>query len=221
MTRTRKRRPDPKREGAVMLVVMLVMLAVTALAVFAVHSTGFELRASGHVRQAMQARSVAQTGLQATLSVADDIGPQAILHSIEETARLSEVDRPVMTPFEPELDPSKDGYRIYSQDMGTYTTTGGSPVLRESFGASGGARQPYLPSFTVDVNDHYITQRAIPGQRADGLGQMRFLHATYTARGRMRLATGDYDALRSTDPREYHEAIGGSRAYGISGPFME
>jgi hypothetical protein len=202
-----------------MIIVMMVLLAVTSLGVFAIHATTYEVRAAGHARQAMQAQYVSEAGLTSALVLVDQMGPRAILHSIEQTRVLSTVDKPVMAPFEPELDAMKDGYRMYSEDMASFTSTGTAPVSAEAIGALSGTRQPYTPSFTVDVNDHYISSQAIAGQRADGLARLQFMPATYTARGRMRLSGGDYTALSATDPREYHETASGARAYGISGPF--
>ncbi len=209
-------RPDrARREGAVMIVVMLVLLAVTALAVFAAQASGFELRAAGYGRQTMQAEYVSEAGLTTTLALVDVLGPRAILFSIEQSRSLPGGARPPMAPFEPDLDASKEGYRFYSADMASSTAASGAPVSSDALGP----RQVYQPMYTVDVNDQYISSQTIPGQRADGLARLHFLHATYTARGRMQL-TGT-DTVLAADVRQYHETASGARAYGTSGPFAQ
>ena len=61
--RPRARRRPRQEQGAVMIVVMLVLLAATASAVFAVHSTSYELRASGFQRQGLSPVSISGGGL--------------------------------------------------------------------------------------------------------------------------------------------------------------
>lgn len=211
-----------------MLVVMLVLLATTSLAVFAVQSTSYEVRASGFARQAMQSEYVAEAGLVSTLTLVDRLGPQAILFSIQQQ-QASGVDRPEMAPFEPELarsaseggtgDRPAEAYRMYSEDMAAFTTSGTAPIDIDSLGA----RQVYTPTFTVDVYDHHLSSRTIPGYPVGSAG-LSFFHATYTARGRMRLRGTDVDpttAVPGADPRFYHETASSARAYGISGPFAQ
>jgi len=215
MRHNRLRRPHARREGAVMIVVMLLLLSVTALAVFSIHATTFEMRAAGHARQGMQVQYVSEAGLTSALALVDRMGPAALLNSIAESSRLG--IRPSMQPFEPDLAADKEGYRMYLGDFAGYADD--MPVDRSSLGDSGGARQPYEPNFIVDVNDQYSYTGVIAGQRSDGYGDLRYLHATYTSRGRMRLSAGDYTGTSGVDPREYHEAANDARAQGVSGPF--
>lgn len=201
-----------------MLVVMLVLLATTSLAVFAVQATSYEVRASGFARQAMQSEYVAEAGLTSTLTLVDKLGPQAILFSIQQQ-QAAGTARPVMAPFEPELATSGDrpaeAYRIYGEDMASFTASGSAPVDVYSLGT----RQTYTPTFAVDIYDHHLSSRPIPGYPV-GSGGLSFFHATYTSRGRMRLTAGDR-TVTGADPREYHETASSARAYGVSGPFAQ
>lgn len=198
--RTKSRRE--KNEGAAMLVTMLVLLSTTALAVFAVHSTTFEIRAAGHARQGMQSQYLGETGLNAAMTMVDNEGVQALRYLIDR--QTAEFGAPILEPMEPNLAPSKKGYRVYVSDLDTRSTT---PLVEGSL-SSMGSRYPFEPTFVVDVNDQYRSVQAIPGQRADGHGRLMYLHATYTSRGRMRLGLGS----------EPYEAASDGRAYARSGP---
>ena len=190
-----------------MVIVMLILLMVTATAVFAVHATTYEIRAAGHMRQAMQAQYVAETGLTGSLAMVDSLGPAALLHAMERS------EPPHLAPFEPELLTGKQGYRMYLDD---FSTGAGMPVTTESLG---GDVQPYAPLFAVDVNDNYVFTGVIAGHRSDGHSRLRFMQATYTSRGRTRLASGDFTS--AGDTRGYHESASDARAEGLSGPFGE
>jgi len=202
-----------------MIVVMLIILSVTALALFSVHSTTSELRASGHLRQAMQAQYVSESGAVSALSLLDNPtwGPRGLLHSMRQTTLSTTLGRPVMAPYEPELTLNQEAYRLFSQDFTTFV--GNSPVATDSLGAGTGTRQPYDPFFSVDVTDHYQCTAPIAGQRADGAGRLQFLCATYTARGRMGLRAASFADPRDFSNRGYHEAANDARAYGMSGPY--
>lgn len=209
----RKRR----EEGVVMLVALLLIVTATALATVATHMTTFELRAAGYTRHAMQAQYLAETGLMTSMALVDEMGPVAILHSIKQADNVGTVSKPEMAPFEPELANDKQGYRMYSGDTGTLTAH--APTGEDALGASAGTGQPYVPVYTVDINDHHTYQAAVAGERADGRARLHYMRATFTARGRMRLRDGDFTGTTGTDTREYHEVIGSARAQGISGPF--
>lgn len=209
-----------------MIIVMLVLLAATALAIFAVHATTFELRAAGHGREAMQSQFLAESGLVAALAMVDQNGPQSILYTMQRTREDSTLSMPTLMPYEPELAPGKEGYRLYLDDLATY----GSFLPADPEGLYGPAaatdasKQIYQPTFMVDINDHYAYTGAIAGHRSDGYGRLQYLHATYTARGRMRLnpALGadptDPDLLDS-EGRAIHELASDARAHAVTGPF--
>ena len=105
-------------EGAAMLIVMLILLMVTGTASFAIHATGFEMRASGYNRQAVQTRYVGETGARAAMAWVDHYGPPcAVVEAIRRTKGMSSYRALKMAPFEPELSPNKDAYRISERDF--------------------------------------------------------------------------------------------------------
>lgn len=219
MKRTNRERAQ-KREGATMLVVLVILLSVTGLAVFAVNATSTELRAAGNARHSMQADYVAQAGIDSTLSLLDNpaFGPGG-LHQVflmREADAGATYANPQMAPFEPELAPTSIGHRMFSAD---YTTFGGfAPTETAALSPAVIGRQPYDPSFEVDVYDRMDCSRPIPGAGAST--RLRYSCMTLTSRGRMRLRGGDYTGTSGIDTRrEYHEAVSQSRAYVVAGPF--
>ena len=202
-----------------MLVVLFLLLMATATAVYAVQSTMTEIRASGHHRMATQTDRLAETGLIAALAWVDRSGAEVLMRS---TAR-SAASRLDLTPFEPvSLAPDKNGLRLY----GGGSAPDGSVLpgelnagvvnaidLRENVL---GPRQPYEPFLAVDVYDSHQYVGVIPGYPAGNQGNLKFISATYTARGRARLPTEIRDA---TDQRFAHETASDARARGVSGPY--
>jgi len=209
--------PKPREEGAVMMVVMVVLLSVTALGVFSIHTTSYEIRAAGHSRQAMQAQYVSESALMSVLTYIDVLGPRSILEQERQIRDRASLNKPDMSVFgEPDLHDSKDGTRILAQDMAVFMTN--DPLGIDVMGPAGGTRQPYAPFFVIDINDHYKSTQVQAGHDAGGNANVRYLHSTYTARGRMRLVAGDSTGTSAVDPREYHETAADARAYGVSGP---
>jgi hypothetical protein len=70
-SRARKRRPARQREGAVMLIVLLIVLTATTLAATSLQSTQFELRNSGYNRAALQTQYVSEAAAMASLAWID------------------------------------------------------------------------------------------------------------------------------------------------------
>ena len=68
MTRSRPRR---EREGAVMLVVLLILLTATTLAATSLQTTQYELRSSGYNRAALQTEYVSEAAAVTTLAWID------------------------------------------------------------------------------------------------------------------------------------------------------
>jgi len=201
----RRRRPRRDREGAVMIVVMLVLLAGTATALFGVHSTTFEIRASGHARQALQAQYVAETGLVAAMVEVDQMRPEAFLYAMQRTEDDPTFDPNLDQYGEPPLLPGKHNYPFTTVDFTL------DVLDNESIG---GARQPYQPQIRVDVNDDHTYDAVLAGYRAGGGSGLRFLRATYTGRG-VTAIPGQLPA-GGPDIRPYHESLATARAYGLS-----
>jgi hypothetical protein len=68
----RKRAPQ-KREGIVMLIVMLMLLMATASAMFAIQSTHYEQRASSSLGEANWARGVAESATRGALAYVENV----------------------------------------------------------------------------------------------------------------------------------------------------
>ncbi len=212
------RRPAPEREGAAMLIVMLVLLMTTGVAVFAVHTTTAEIRAAGAARQALQTQYVAESGLMSAIAYSEFIQPAGVELALQRTT-------PPTTGymaqfFEPELAPGKRNYRLYLADL-TVSPPAGFPIETDATRGQSLGRSALAPWFTVDINDDYTYTSPIAGHRADGAGALRFMAATYTAHGRTRVPTAiGTDAPRLTgDTRPFLEGAADARAYVILGPF--
>lgn len=189
-----------------MLIVMLVILVVTASGMFAIHSTAYEVRASGNDRVATQAYYVADTGMTQAHAWVDNRGPATLLRLV----KLSENDDPLdLQPFEPQMESGRGAYRLDGTDL---SGLGAAPLDQAALGP----RQVYAPNFLVDVYDVHLHTGTQAGHRADGNSPMRYLRATYTSRGRMTIA-GDFE--EDGDRRSYHEGARDMRSEALSGPF--
>lgn len=226
-----RRRPSrPRREGAVMLIAMLVLLMATATATFAVHATSYEIRAAGYTRRATQVQYVGESGLMAMTAWVDYHTPSILKASLDQRYQQRQgynSDDPVldMRPFqEPYLADEDDsgkedkvGRRFkHTPSVSDFAHLGGSPP----FGAEavGGPRNAYQPLMAVDVYDTRRYTAKVAGYRQDGKGRMKFMRATFTARGRLRVAQGDFDTSISGD-RPYHEGASDARAFMLLGPY--
>jgi len=199
--------PAREREGAAMLIVMLVLLAATATATFAIHATSYEMRASGYGRQAMQTRYIAESGLQSGIAMVDEMHPASLEPAMQRSTP------PVLAPIEPNLLPGKTMYRMYLSDFAiTAPPIETDPTLTPSLGPY----VAYQPQFILDINDNYTFTRPLAGDRADGYGALRFIAATYTSRGRTQITGSDVRTVGDT--RDYHEGASDARAHVVLGP---
>lgn len=203
-----RRGKQRSEEGAAMLIVLLVILTVTASAMFAMHAAAFEVRGSGNARVATQAYYVADTGMTQAQAWVDARSPATLLRLVQ----LSEQQAPLnLQPFEPAIEAGRGAYRLDGQDL---AGIGQAPLDQSHLGS----RQAYAPRFLVDVYDVHVYTGVIPGQRSDGNTGTQYLRATYTSRGRMDIVGGDFrDAAR--DSRNYHEGARDMRSEALSGPF--
>lgn len=226
---------DHAEGGAAMLVVMMVLLVVTASATLAVYSTQFEIRATGHQRQAMQTSAVAESGLVAATTTIEMVGGARVLRWRMERAprapgtRLSAEDPPLGTM-------NNQTERFLSSDL----MPGTAPNVRlATTDAAGFALSAFEPRYIVDINDGYNVLPTFVGRaagtRVDGNGtvQLQFYVATLTSRGRMVRnglldANGGYasgvftlaEAGRANHlRRDIFETAATARANTISGPY--
>ena len=201
-----------------MLVVLFVLLMATATGLYAVHSTVSEIRGAGFYRQASQTQHLAETGLTASLSWVDRNGPEVLLRSTGRSA-ASPLN---LAPFESvNLAPGMNGLRLYGAASGTDGSIIPGELNANVTNAIDeaddvvGPLQSYQPYLAVDVYDTYQYVGVIAGYPAAAQGNLRFLGATYTARGRTRLPTETQEG----DLRFANETASDARTRGVSGPF--
>lgn len=178
---------DGRESGAAMLIVMMVLLVVTASATLAVSSAQFEIRATGHQRQAMQTAMVAEAGLVAATTTIEMVGGARVLRW-----RMERAPRAVGTRLSAEDPPlgamNNETERFLSTDLvpGTAPNVRARTTETAGFGLSA-----FEPRYIVDINDGYNVLPtfvgAAAGTRVDGNGtvQLQYYVATVTSRGRM------------------------------------
>lgn len=217
MTKISKRRaPRLEQEGAVMLVVMLVLLMVTATAMVGIHTTAYEVRGAGYARQALQTGYIGEAGVESAMAWVDFYGPGALLQAMNRSSELNRSgggEALDLAPFEEPLAAGHDAYRLYASDLGSAMST--VPLDQTSVGA----RNAYEPMILVDIYDAYTYTGAIRGSRSDGRNRLQYLRATYTSRGRTRIRGIGAADLDSSTNTYLHESASDARVYGLSGPF--
>lgn len=194
-----------RQEGAVMLVVMLILMVATATAALSVHATQYELQAAGHARQAMQTRYISESVAMNTVAWFDKVfdpnlgggfsqfyqncasttGAGAAMHKFGQpdrpgtaaydTCRLS---RRNIEPIDPRA--AHERYAVRAATSPTAPTpAAGEPPL-DPIG-SVGPRQAYQPEedFISDVTCR-VTEIDKPGG-----SRARQYRCNVTARGRM------------------------------------
>ena len=201
-----------------MLIVMLMLLMVTGTATFAIHATGFEMRAAGYNRQAVQTQYVGETGARAAMAWVDFYGPPcAVVEAIRRTGAMAAFRPLKMAPFEPELSADKDAYRLSERDFSGMTA---SPMSSQALGA----RMAYSPVYAVDIYDHFVLSRAseeLAGYDVStDRGLVNFMNITFTSRGRTRNINSipDFTSTVRGD-RPAHEGSSDARAFTVTGPF--
>ena len=208
-----------------MLAVLLLILMSTLTGMVALHSSTFELRTVGTERRVTQTNDLSEGALGATLAMVDAMGPVALRIGLSRSS-ANPVRR--LAPEEPAFTTGRSNYRVYLSDFAGLAGVEGAVVeTSATAGESLGPMLGVVPDFAVDVNDDYIVTTPIAGHRADGYGVLRYMMATYTARGRTRpygaSVGGDLNGDGIDDgfgsSTSLHETAANSRAYAISGPF--
>lgn len=113
MARHRKTRSSVKRDrredGAVLMIVMLILLTATALAGVALQATEYELRSAGFGRSAVQTQYVSESAMVTTLSwvealaldnklVIEHLNPWNARNAAGETPKQSQFGEPELLP---------------------------------------------------------------------------------------------------------------------------
>ncbi len=221
---SRDRRHASRREGAVMLVVMLVVLMVTATGMFAVYSTTYELRSAGTFRQAMQTQYVAEGGVSTGMALIDTMGAGSIDLAMQ---RVPVAAGRQFAREEPAYGQSTPHFRVYMADFTTLPSVVAQPVegnVAASGGSSLGSALAYGPDFLIDMDDSYRPGRSIAGMSVTGDSPVSYRVWTITSRGRTRPPTGQdtltpgESALATQLQRGSHETAMNARAVVLSGP---
>lgn len=209
-----RRAPRTAREGAAMLMVLMVLMMSTATATFAIHSTMMELRSAGYGRQAMQTSYVAEGAAYAGLAYMDAIGPQA---SFIQYSRTTVPAGTEFVPGSPTTQAASNILRIQMEDFATAAGVSSPPVeLEVSRTPSLGPRTLQQPSFIVDGTDLYRTYRQVAGRDQTGRDPMTYARLNLTARGTLSVPS---DPDPAEGERAYHETVVSARAMAEMGPF--
>jgi hypothetical protein len=225
------KRPDNKQEGAALFVVLMVVMAGTASAVFAATTVSHEVRGSGFARQQLQTRYVARAGLIGALEWFDIFGP--------ETVRNIMVTQPGDTVQfscsggecypEPPLANNRRAYRLYPEHFTALQerdngSGGKDPGLLVSTpyeaDSAFGPSAAYEPLVVTDIYDEHIINKLSPGAAAQGGTKFKYMRTTLTARGRAQLRSGTDRVQAGDQNRQQNETAADMRAYIISGPFI-
>jgi len=215
-----------KQEGAALFVVLMVIMAGTASAVFAANAVSHEVRGTGFARQEMQTRYAARAALIGALEWFDIFGPETV-RNLMLAPGSNEGKLYTCGPSgsgcypEPPLANGRRAYRIYPQHFDALMSEDGGYMLKNppydpeySFGST----SAYEPLVVVDLYDEHVVSKLAPGSAAQGGTAFKFMRTTMTARGRARLAS---DAADPDDlGRQRHETASDIRAFIVSGPFV-
>ncbi len=196
MTHFTRRQTNASEEGAAMLVVMFILLMGTATALYGMHSTSFEMRASGHSRRAMQTQYVAESALQATAAYYSQIGGAHQDPNLQPGA--PGVD---FAPFEPAPLAGTPITRKYQNDFDRLFAGGAGTTLETA--SSVGPRQSWSAGAIVDVVSLGENNMAEAGRDVARSGTT----VVATSRGRIRL--GD----RFDTPTDVTSGIEGDRGW--------
>ena len=224
---SRSSRARMKREGAVMLVVMLVVLMVTATGMFAVYSTTYELRSAGTFRTAMQTEYLAEGGISTAMAFVDVMGAGSV------DIAMQRVPAPAFRQFaieEPAYAQSTPHFRVYMSDFATAQGVVARPIEWDPMAAGGsslGSQLAYGPNVIIDWDDAYRPGIAIAGMSVTGDSPVSYRVWTITSRGRTAPLGGIdnfspaaqlLNAGASPIGRGDHETAMNARAVVLSGP---
>jgi hypothetical protein len=212
--RTRQQRlklaPRREREGAVMLVVLLILLTATTLAATSLQTTQFELRSSGYNRAAMQTEYVSEAAASTTLAWIDATTmDRSFLRHLQ--AWNAQLTAPSMGLFgEPDVRPDNRSNANRTQwiQQRLLTTNITLPPITQAGYTQGnfvdpigtfGPRSPYVPGaqegansptdYVVDLYDcRPLSNTGATGYQVNqgGSGSLRFFqyYCVVTSRGR-------------------------------------
>ena len=227
-------KPAPKRqEGAALFIVLMIVMAGTASAVFSATTVSHEVRGSGFARQQLQTRYAARAGLIGALEWFDIFGPETVRNIMmtrtnTDTVQFNCVSGGGCYP-EPPLANNRRAYRLYPEhftalqerDDGNGGTDPGLLVAKPfDTDAAFGPTAAYEPLVVTDIYDEHIINKLTPGAAAQGGTKFKYMRTTITARGRAQLRNVTDQVEPGDHNRQRNEAAADMRAYIISGPFI-
>ena len=179
--RARFRHAVTREHGLVMLVTLLVLMMMTSTALFAMHTSSLELRASGHSRRTYEAECVGEGAAPTGMAGVATRGRETLLYKLRRDRELAggSGGNPEMQGLEATYDSNQfDVGRLTEGDF----TLLGAPTTQDQLGPheSGDAVR------WVDVNDVYVTQLNRAGERSGDGAPAVMMHIVYTARARLR-----------------------------------
>lgn len=221
------------QQGAALFVVLMIVMAGTASAVFSATAVSHEVRGAGFARQELQTRYAARAGIIGALEWFDIFGPSTVRDIMVTRTSTDTVQFECKAESgcypEPPLANNRAVYRLYPEHFEALGERddgagGTEPGLLENepyeAAASFGGTSAYEPLVVTDLYDEHVVNRLPPGAAAQGGTKFKYMRTTMTARGRARIA-GGYDVADLNDHnRERNEAAADMRAYVISGPFI-
>lgn len=192
------------RTGAALFIVVLVIMALTGVAMFAAKSASTDVAVAGGYRQAAQTRYIAQLGMQTACSeLARD--PQTYLRSMNTLTPLGGTppicDNAVPATYlagsymNPAVPPANRGYTSTPIDTGGCFVFGyagmqasvgaGNPLVQPASGTtpSGLGTSNVLPDFHVEMTDKDTWDAPISGFGAGSGVNMKFYTVTLTGDG--------------------------------------
>lgn len=221
-----------KQEGAALFIVLMIIMAGTASAVFAANTVSHEVRGTGFARQQMQTRYAARAGLIGALEWFDIFGPSTVRNLMltpgsTEGVQFSCVSGSACYP-EPPLANNRRAYRLYPEHFGALLSQDGGITagllenLPVDADASFGATSARAPIVVIDIYDEHVVSKLAPGAAAQGGTKFKYMRTTMTARGRAQVKpSAATEQVHAEDHgRQRNETGADMRAYIVSGPFI-
>jgi hypothetical protein len=201
----RLRRTRQKREGAALLIVLLVLMMATGTAVYTVNSTQFEVRAAGSLHQAMRTRYVSEA---ATVSVLGLCYQMTVAGCVDIKRASSNLTSDVREKYAlPDWGNTEVVYSLTGDDL-KYNFVG-TVLARDSDLTGGGTAAPYSASF-----DTVLEKWEVPNP-GDARPRFRLIVSTYASYGFDPNADGkfDDDIIGTGEWRSAHQTISATRAF--------
>ena len=212
MNKRTHKQPAKSREGAAMLIVLMVLIGTTATATFAIHSTTVEMRSAGYSRVAMQTGYLAEAGAYATVAKIDQ-SPRAAQVEAQRTRVAAGM---AIGPHSVAMGRDVDVLRTEMDDFASAAGVTAPPVETDPARVpSLGPHSALVPNFRTTGSDMHAVTPPRAGAELSGNSNLTYYYLNITSRAS--LAPGS-DFTRVGDPRSYHESSVSARALSVAGP---